>query len=103
MLETVVAQVRAGGTAEQGAVGRGKNEPAQILDTAKQFEALLLAEMLKSMREASDGGWLGGDGDPAGDSALALAQEQFAQALAQGGGLGLSNLVAAGLSDGGRK
>jgi flagellar protein FlgJ len=97
MLETVQTGIQAGGIAGQEAPGRAKNDPAKILDAAKQFEALLLAEMLKSMREASDGGWLGAEGDPAGDSAMALAQEQFAQALAQGGGLGLSKLVAAGL------
>jgi Rod binding domain-containing protein len=66
---------------------------ARILDATKQFEALLLAEMLKSMREASGGSCFGAGEDAAADSAMALAQEQFAQALAQNGGLGLSKLL----------
>jgi len=68
-----------------------------LVDAARQFESLLIAEMLKSMREASGSGWLGTGEDAAGDSAMALAQEQFAQALAQSGGLGLSKLIVGGL------
>jgi flagellar protein FlgJ len=76
---------------------QAKTSPAKLLDAAMQFESLMLSEMLKSMREASGGGWLGTGDDAAGDSAMSLAQEQFAQALAQNGGLGLSKMVAQGL------
>jgi Rod binding domain-containing protein len=97
MLDQVLAGVPAGGIAGQEISGHRKNDPAKLVEAAKQFEALLLGEMLKSMREASGAGWLGAEEDAAGDSAIALAQEQFAQALAQNGGLGLSKLVADGL------
>jgi len=91
MSDILQAKVLPGGGLEQVAAHRNS---AKILDATKQFEALLLAEMLKSMREASGGGWLGSGEDAAADSAMALAQEQFAQALAQSGGLGLSKLLA---------
>jgi len=72
--------------------------PAKIRDAASQFEALLLAQMLKSVREAAGEGWLGTDGDEAGGLMLDVAQEHLAQVLAAQGGLGLASLVAEGLS-----
>ena len=73
-------------------------EPEKIQDAASQFEALLLAEMLKSIREASGEGWLGTGSDEAGGMMLEVAQEHLAQVLAAQGGLGLARLVAEGLS-----
>ena len=74
-------------------------EDAQrIAGAAKQFEALMIAQLLKSMRDAGEGGWLGTGDDEAGAQATELAEEQLAQALASQGGLGLARLVAGGLS-----
>lgn len=73
-----------------------KNSPAKILDAAKQFEALLMGQMLKSMHEA-EGGWLGTGDDPSSGSAMEYAQEMFAQSLSANGGLGLASLLAKGL------
>ena len=73
-----------------------KDSPEKIKDAAHQFEALLISQMMKSMRE-SEGGWMGTDEDDASSSAMEYAQEMFAQSLASGGGLGLANLVAKGL------
>jgi flagellar protein FlgJ len=73
-----------------------KDDPAKIKEAAHQFEALLISQMMKSMRD-SEGGWLGTDEDDASSSAMEYAQEMFAQSLAAGGGLGLANLVAKGL------
>lgn len=84
--------------AGQANSSQAKTSPAQLQDAARQFESLLISEMLKSVRESSGSGWLGTGDDAAGDSAMALAQEQFAQALAQGGGLGLSKLIVGGLA-----
>ena len=73
--------------------------PAKLHSVAQQFEALLIGEMLKSMHEAakdSSGG--DDDGDAAGDSAMDMAQTQFAQSIAQQGGLGLSHLIETGLA-----
>jgi len=97
MLEKIQPGILTGAVAGQRNSGQAKTSPAELLDAARQFESLLLSELLKSVREASGSGWLGTGEDAAGDSAMGLAQEQFAQALAQGGGLGLSKLIAGGL------
>lgn len=73
-----------------------KDSPAKILDAAKQFEALLMAQLLKSVRD-SEGGWMGTGDDQSGSSAMDYAQEMFAQSLSAQGGLGLASLVARGL------
>jgi Rod binding domain-containing protein len=71
-----------------------KDTPAAIRDAAGQFEALFVAELLKHIRETSSGGWLAGGEDNSGAAVLELAEEQFAQALAHQGGLGLARIVA---------
>ena len=77
-----------------------KADPARLRDAACQFESLLIAQMMKTVRESSQA-WLGSDGedDQAGSTALELAEEQFAQALAHQGGLGLTSLVVSGLEN----
>ena len=77
-----------------------KDSPARIRQAATDFEALLLAQMLKSAREASGGG-LSADG--AGDTEenvtmVELGEQQFAQALASSGGLGIAKMVVTGLA-----
>jgi flagellar protein FlgJ len=72
-----------------------KDDPAKIRESAKQFEALLIGQMLKSMRD-SEGGWLGTGEDESSSSAMEYAQESFAQALASRGGLGLAAIVTKG-------
>jgi flagellar protein FlgJ len=72
-----------------------KDDPAKIRESAKQFEALLIGQMLKSMHD-SEGGWLGTGGDESSSAAMEYAQESFAQALASRGGLGLAAVVAKG-------
>jgi len=74
-----------------------KDDPAKVLNAAHQFEALLMGQMMKSMRD-SEGGWMGTDEDDASSSAMEYAQEMFAQSMAAGGGLGLASLVAKGLT-----
>ena len=66
-------------------------------DAARQFEALLIGQMLKSAQGADGAGWLGTGEDQAGMQAMEIAQEFFAQALADGGGLGLAKPVLTGL------
>jgi flagellar protein FlgJ len=74
-----------------------KDDPAKVKDAAKQFEALLIGQMMKSMSDA-EGGWLGTGDDDSASSAMEYAQESFAQALAANGGLGISAMVAKGLA-----
>jgi len=66
--------------------------PEKIEKAAKQFESLLIAQLMKSMHEAGSKGWLG-EGDESSECATEMAEEQFAQALASGGGLGLSRMI----------
>jgi flagellar protein FlgJ len=74
-----------------------KDDPEKVKSAAKQFEALLIGQMMKSMSDA-EGGWLGTGDDDTASSAMEYAQESFAQALAANGGLGISTLVANGLA-----
>ena len=70
---------------------------ARVRDAACQFESLLIAQLMKSVHE-SDKGWLGdSEDDQAGSTATQMAEEQFAQALARQGGLGLAHMVVSGL------
>lgn len=73
-----------------------KDTPEKIRSSAEQFEGLLIGEMLKSARESSGGGWMGGD-DPASDSAMGIAEQYFAQSMAKSGGLGLAHMITKGL------
>jgi len=91
------------GAAQEGGSASGpraKSDPAAIREAARQFEALLLAQMLRAAREAGADGWLGtGEEDQAASCAMGLAEEQFAQALSAQGGLGLASLIVSGLSE----
>ncbi len=78
---------------------RPADDPAKVRDAARQFEALLIGQILRSVRE-SEGSWLGNGRDSAGDCATELAEQQLASVLAAQGGLGLADLIAAGLKPG---
>jgi Rod binding domain-containing protein len=65
----------------------------KIVNAASQFEALLIGEMMKSVREASDDGWLGGGSDSSAESAFGIAENQFAQTISQKGGFGLAKTI----------
>jgi len=75
---------------------KSKDSPDKILNAAKQFESLLVAQMMKSMQE-SEGGWLGTGDDQSSSAAMEYGQEAFAQAVSANGGLGLARMVADGL------
>ncbi len=77
--------------------GSGDPKPKNVAQAAEQFEALLLAQMLKGSHDETSGGWLGTGDDQAGSSMAELAEEHLAQAMAAGGGLGLTRLIAGGL------
>jgi Rod binding domain-containing protein len=67
---------------------------------AKQFEALMIAQILKESHghDGDDGGWLGSEEGAGSATGAGLAEEQFAQALARNGGLGLSAQIVSSLS-----
>lgn len=71
------------------------DSPAKIKKAAEDFEALLIGQMLTSVRESSTSGW--GNSDQAGNGALEMADQHIAQLIASNGGLGLARLISAGL------
>ena len=77
-----------------------KDSPAKIKQAASEFESFLLAQMLKSARESSGSGLTGGDADEdeANSTMIELGEQQFAQALASNGGLGIAKMVVTGLA-----
>ena len=74
-----------------------KTPDSKAAGAAKQFESLLIAQMLKSMHQ-SGSGWLGTGEDQAGQAAMDFAEEQFASAITAGGGLGLAKVIESGLN-----
>ena len=71
--------------------------PDKLKESARQFEALLIGQMLKSVRE-SGGSWMGSGEDESASAAIGMAEEQLAQTLAAQGGLGLTSMVMQGLA-----
>ena len=68
--------------------------PTKVEGAAKQFEALMIAQMLRTARENTE------DQDSSGSTMLDLADQQFSQVLANNGGLGLAKLVVSGINQG---
>jgi Rod binding domain-containing protein len=85
-----------GAISEQTPSGAAPSEQAKIRDAAKQFEALLLAQILRYARQTSSTS--GQDGS--GECAMDYAEQQFAAVMAAQGGLGLTDLIVSGLSSG---
>ena len=77
------------------AAARRADSPERVKDAARQFEALLIGQMLRAAREGGSG-WTG-EKDSASDCATEYAEQQFAAVLSHSGGLGLANLIAKGL------
>jgi Rod binding domain-containing protein len=71
--------------------------PGKLETAAAEFEALLIAQMLRTARES---GATASEDENAGDnsSLYEMAEQQFAQVLANKGGLGIAKMVVAGLT-----
>lgn len=95
-----------GGTAPPGSAApkspapQPKDTPERIEKAARDFEALLIGQMLKMARE-SEGGMTGDadEQDETNSTMVELGEQQLAQALAASGGLGIAKIVIAGLSN----
>ncbi|MCU0226253.1 MAG: hypothetical protein MUF01_01320 [Bryobacterales bacterium] len=61
----------------------------QAFQVARQFESLLIEEVIKSARMAG-GGWLGEDADSTSESVAEMGEQFLARALTAGGGMGLA-------------
>jgi Rod binding domain-containing protein len=68
--------------------------PTKIEGAAKQFEALMIAQMLRTARENTE------DGNSSSSTMLDVADQQFSQVLANNGGLGLAKMIVEGLNQG---
>jgi Rod binding domain-containing protein len=87
-------------TASASLSASSKDTPEKIRKAAMDFEALLIAQMLKSARES--GGGMTGDSDEQDETnstMVELGEQQLAQALSASGGLGLAKMVVAGLTN----
>ena len=69
-----------------------KDDPAKIRKSATDFEAVLLNQLMRTARGDA------ADDDQANSSLKELGEQQFAQALASSGGLGIAKMVVAGLT-----
>ena len=72
------------------AASRAAPEKERLERAARDFEALMVSELLRAAHLNGSEGWLGTE-DAAADSAFGLAEEHFSRALA--GGLGIARLV----------
>ena len=69
-------------------------KPRTAAEAATQFEGILIAQMLRSAREAS-----GSESeDQTAETMFDIAGQQFSQMLAERGGLGLGKIIAKGLT-----
>jgi len=80
-----------------------RDTPEKIPGVAKQFEALMIGQILKTARESSGGGWLSDEDDQddqTGSLVMEMAEQGMSQALAARGGLGIAKMVATNLERG---
>ena len=91
--------VLAPGLAQMAVPGTSAGNPKKLEHAATDFEALLVGQMLKSAREAGSVGLTGDDDEEANSSLLDLGEQQFAQALASNGALGVAKMIVAGLNN----
>jgi flagellar protein FlgJ len=92
-----------GETFHQVLDAESSKQPDKIAEVSKQFEALMIGQMLKSARESSGGGWLGNEDDQddqTGSLVMEMAEQGFSQAMAARGGLGIAKMVTANLEHG---
>jgi Rod binding domain-containing protein len=78
--------------------GPGNPVPQKVKESATQFEAMLIAQMLSSSRESDASGWGEDGGDKTGDTMMEMAEQQLSQVLASKGGFGMARMVTHELS-----
>ena len=71
-------------------------KPKNAAEAAKQFEALMIAQMLRAAHESTSSS-LDDDEASSSDAMFDVAGQQFAQVLANSGGLGLAKMIGQGL------
>ena len=79
--------------ADLSAAPAANPKDSRVHKAAQQFEALMIGEMMKTVREGGSEGWLGSGEGTGDDTAIGMAESQFSQAMASNGGLGLSRMI----------
>lgn len=72
--------------------------PEKITEVVQQFESLLIEQLLRSMRTAESGNWMGTE-DKSSESLIEYAEQEFSRVISRNGGLGLAKLLTDGLSE----
>lgn len=85
----------AGVNAAMDALSTQASPDNKTVKAAKDFESLLLGQILKSVHE--ENGWLDSDNDEAGSAAISLGEEQLARMLSASGGIGFAKVIEKGL------
>ncbi|MCX6591803.1 MAG: rod-binding protein [Acidobacteria bacterium] len=80
-------------TAEPTNAPSTRNSPENIQKAAGQFEALMIGQMLASMRGDGKNGWMGSGEDASGSTMTEFAEQEFAKVMAASGGFGLAKMV----------
>ncbi len=93
----ILAQIHAMQGAQKNAADVSSEQTAKLKHVATDFEALLIGQMLRCARESSSEN-SDDDSDQTNESLIELGEQQFAKAIANSGGLGIANMIVAGLS-----
>jgi Rod binding domain-containing protein len=72
--------------------GAGDASGQKLRQASEDFEAMLIGQMLQSIRESALSGWQE-TGDQSGAIALEMAEGQMARMMASNGGLGLARTL----------
>lgn len=72
--------------------GAGDASGQKLRQASEDFEALLIGQMLQSIRESALSGWQETE-DQSGAIALEMAEGQMARMMASSGGLGLARTM----------
>jgi Rod binding domain-containing protein len=97
MSDSIISGVLSPAANGFAASAHSKDSPEKIKESATQFEALMIGQLMKSMHEGTGEGWLGTGEDQTSSSAMGMADEYFAKALASKGGLGLAQMISTSL------
>lgn len=73
-------------------------ENRRLAEAAKDFEGLLVSQLLRSARQTGDGGWMGTGEDKSSESMMEMAEDSLARMMASQGCLGLASLMQQGVA-----
>jgi len=69
----------------------------KLKQAASEFESILVEQMLRSAREGAEAGTDDDTSSDADSTMVEMGEQHLAQAIANGGGLGIARMVLAGI------